>query len=193
MNSTTTLHVDPTPSAPALVLRPWRAEDVAALVEAFHDPALRHWAGTPVEDEAGGARWVRAQQHGWEAGNRFGFAVLEVRPEAPRGRLTGNVVLKEVASGKPSAEVGYWTAAHARGRSVAPRALGVLTDWAFATFRAEGLGRLELLHQEDNPASCRVAQKTGYEFDRVLPAAPPSFPLDGHLHIRRAGPREGGS
>lgn len=98
--------------------------------------------------------------------------------------MAGDVVLKEVASCKPSAEVGYWTAAHARGRGVAPRTLEVLTSWAFDTFGADGLERLELLHQEDNLASCRVAQKRGYELDRVLPAAPPSFPLDGHLPIR---------
>ncbi|WP_326771397.1 GNAT family N-acetyltransferase [Streptomyces sp. NBC_01445] len=185
MNSAATLHAVPTPSAPALVLRPWCAEDVDALVGAFQDSALRHWTSTPVENDADGARWVRDQQRGWVAGNRFGFAVLEAQPDVAHGQLVGNVVLKEVASGKPSAEVGYWTAAHARGRSVAPRALEVLTYWAFDTFGAHGLERLELLHQEDNRASCRVAQKSGYEFDRVLPAAPPSFPLDGHLHIRR--------
>jgi RimJ/RimL family protein N-acetyltransferase len=184
VNSAVTLHAGPTPSAPALVLRPWCAEDVDALVEAFQDSALRHWTSTPVENDADGARWVQAQQRGWAAGGRFGFAVLEAQPDVVHGQLVGNVVLKEVVSGKPSAEVGYWTAAHARGRSVAPRALEVLTDWAFDTFGADGLERLELLHQEDNLASCRVAQKSGYEFDRVLPAAPPSFPLDGHLHIR---------
>ncbi|MFJ4539370.1 GNAT family N-acetyltransferase [Streptomyces tibetensis] len=184
MNPAVTLHADATPSASALVLRPWCTEDVAALVEACQDSALRRWTSTPVENGADGARWVEAQQRGWAAGDRFGFAVMETQPDATHGQLAGNVVLKEVASGKPSAEVGYWTAAHARGRGVAPRALEVLTSWAFDTFRADGLERLELLHQEDNLASCRVARKSGYKFDRILPAAPPSFPLDGHLHIR---------
>ncbi len=96
----------------------------------------------------------------------------------------GNAVLKDVAPGKPSAEVGYWTAAHARGRGVAPRALEVLTAWAFDTFGTGGLNHLELLHQVDNLASCRVAQKSRYGFDSVLPAAPPSFPREGHRHTR---------
>jgi hypothetical protein len=86
------------------------------------------------------------------------------------------VVLKEVASGKPSAEVGYWTAAQARGRGVAPRAVEALTGWAFDAPGADGLEQLELLHQVDNPTSCRVAHKSGYDLDTVLPAAPPSFP-----------------
>ncbi|WP_432115402.1 GNAT family N-acetyltransferase [Streptomyces sp. S1] len=181
------LRVAATPAFPALVLRPWRMEDVAALVEVSRDPVLRRWVSSVVDDDADGARWVRAQQRGWVAGDRFGFAVLEAQPGAVREQLVGNMVLKGVTSGRPAAEVGYWTAAHARGRGVASRALEALTGWAFDTFEADGLERLELLHQVDNLASCRVAQKSRYDFDTLLPAAPPSFPRDGHLHIRRAG------
>jgi RimJ/RimL family protein N-acetyltransferase len=96
----------------------------------------------------------------------------------------GNAVLKYAGPGAPTAEVGYWTAGHARGRGVAPRALQAVTDWAFAGFGDDGLTRLELLHQVDNLASCRVAEKTGYAFSTLLPASPPAFPLDGHLHVR---------
>ncbi|MEU1314947.1 GNAT family N-acetyltransferase [Streptomyces tibetensis] len=185
MNAIVTLNASPTPSAPALALRPWCVDDVAALVDVFRDPALRRWTRSAVEDEGDALRWVRDQERGWAAGERFGFAVLQTHPDSPRGQLVGHVVLKEVASGKPSAEVGYWTAAHARGRSVAPRALEALTGWAFDVLGADALERLELLHQVDNPASCRVAHKSRYGLDRVLPAAPPSFPREGHLHIRR--------
>ncbi|EGG48102.1 putative acetyltransferase [Streptomyces griseoaurantiacus M045] len=50
---------------------------------------------------------------------------------------------------------------------------------------ADGLEHLELLHQVDNRASCRVAHKSRYVLDTVLPAAPPSCPGEGHLHVRR--------
>ncbi|MEU6632128.1 GNAT family N-acetyltransferase [Streptomyces parvus] len=178
------LQVAASPISPALVLRPWRMEDVAALVEASRDQALRRWASSGVDNDSDGTRWVQAQQQGWAAGDRFGFAVLETQPDSVCAQLVGNVVLKKVTSGKPAAEVGYWTAAHARGRGVAARALEALTNWAFDAFEADGLERLELLHQVDNLASCRVAQKSRYDFDTLLPAAPPSFPRDGHLHIR---------
>ncbi|MGW6916369.1 GNAT family N-acetyltransferase [Kitasatospora sp. NPDC054939] len=184
---TVELHATAILTAPALVLRPWRPEDAAALVEAYRDPVLRHWTTSVVTNEAEALHWIRTQQQGWEAGDRLSFAVLEAAPNAPRGPLVGNVVLKRADPGGPSAEVGYWTAAHARGKGVAPRALEALTAWAFDRLGPDGaqrLERLELLHQVDNPASCRVAEKTGYAFDRVLSALPPEFPLDGHLHVR---------
>ncbi|MFG2146340.1 GNAT family N-acetyltransferase [Streptomyces sp. NPDC048696] len=185
MNAPVILNAPATPTAPALVLRPWSTQDVAAVVEAFQDPGVRRGASARIDDEADGLRWLRMQERGWEAGDRFGFAVLDVpRDDTPR-RIVGNVVLREVASGKPSAEVGYWTLPWARGQGVAPRALEALTTWSLDTFRADGLERIELLHQLDNPASCRVAEKCGYEFDRILPSAPPSYPLDGHLHVLR--------
>ncbi|MFF0476333.1 GNAT family N-acetyltransferase [Streptomyces sp. NPDC004284] len=185
MTAPAVLHVAATPDSPALVLRPWRREDASALVEVSGDPGLRLWETPGVDDDAHAARWVRVQQQGWAAGNRLGFAVLEVQPGSAQEQLVGSVVLKEAAPGRPAAEVGYWTAARARGRGVAPRALEAVTAWAFDSFEVDGLERLELLHQVDNPASCRVAQKSGYDFDRILPASPPAFPHDGHLHVRR--------
>ncbi|MEV8046575.1 GNAT family N-acetyltransferase [Streptomyces griseoluteus] len=175
----------------ALLLRPWRAADAAELVLVLvlvqrGDAALRRWTGAAVDDEAAALAWIAGQARGWETGDRLGFAV--VAAESPgasgspdqEGELLGHIVLKDVLSGDGRAEVGYWTAARARGRGVAPRALTALTGWAFG----RGLTRLELLHQMDNTASCRVAPKCGYERTGVLPAAPPEFPHDGCLHAR---------
>lgn len=186
MDAPVVLHAAATPTAPALVLRPWRVADAAALVEEYRDPALRRWASSCPDSEDDAVRWVEAQEQGWVQGARFAFAVVETAPDCAPPRLAGNVVLKEVAAGRPVAEVGYWTAARARGRGVAARALETLTAWSFDVFGAVGLERLELLHQLDNPASCRVAEKGGYRFDRLLPSAPPTYPLDGHLHVRHA-------
>ncbi|MFP3989028.1 GNAT family N-acetyltransferase [Streptomyces sp. E11-3] len=187
MDTSVVLHAAATPTAPALVLRPWRVADIGALVEVCRDPVLRRWTSHRVDSEADGVRWVEEQERAWAAGGRFSFAVLEVRSRAGQEELAGQVVLKDVAPGEPGAEVGYWTAAHARGRGVAPRALEALTGWAFDTFEGAGLKRLDLLHQVDNEASCRVARKSRYAFDHVLPASPPDYPLDGHVHVRRLG------
>ncbi|MCW2917020.1 MAG: acetyltransferase [Actinomycetia bacterium] len=182
---TVTLLVDATASAPALFLRPWGEGDAASLLEVHRDPVLRRWATMPVQSDEDAARWLEAQRRGWATGNRLSFAVLELQSGSAGNLLVANVVLKRGDPAEPSGEVGYWTAAHARGRGVAPRALEALTVWAFETFAADGLRRLELLHQIDNQGSCRVAQKCRYEFDKILPARPP-FPTEGHLHIRQS-------
>ncbi len=153
------------------------------MIEVCRDPGLRRYTSACVETVAEGERWVQIQETGWAAGERFSFAVHNQGTSA--GGLVGNVVLKEFTEDGSGAEVGYWTAARARGQSVAPRALEVLTDWAFDTFAERGLKRLVLRHQVDNVASCRVAQKCRFEFDQILAPAPPRFPLEGHLHVRR--------
>ncbi|MET8783554.1 GNAT family N-acetyltransferase [Streptomyces sp. NPDC004589] len=180
-----TLQVAATQSASALVLRPWNDDDAEPLVEAYRDSTLRRWTRLPVESLEDTVEWLELQRRGWETGERLSFAVHEDPSGTGEARLVGNVVLKRTDPGRESAEVGYWTAAHARGQGVASRALEALTNWAFDVFAVEGLERLDLLHQVDNLASCRVAEKAGFEFHQVLPARPP-FPRDGHLHVRRA-------
>ncbi|MFJ4827872.1 GNAT family N-acetyltransferase [Streptomyces bacillaris] len=170
-------------TADGLLLRPWREEDVPALLKAYDDPVMRQWVRLPVSTPEEGARWLESQRAGWASGARFSFAVTDV---SRGGELVGNLALKRPGPDPERAEVGYWTAAWARGRGVAPRALEALTAWAFAAFAEEGLVRLELLHQVDNVASCRVAEKSGYAFAELLDALPPEFPLDGHLHVREA-------
>lgn len=170
-------------AAGPLLLRPWRAEDVPALLEAYDDPVMRQWVRLPVSTPEEAARWLESQDEGWRSGTRFSFAVIDT---GRGGELVGNLALKRPDPDAERAEVGYWTAARARGRGVAPRALEALTAWAFTSFADEGLVRLELLHQVDNVASCRVAEKAGYAFAELLSALPPEFPLEGHLHVRRA-------
>ncbi|MFH9352072.1 GNAT family N-acetyltransferase [Kitasatospora sp. NPDC017646] len=167
------------PTAEGLLLRPFEDADAPALIEAYRDDALRRFTRVPSTDAEQAARWLSTQYEGWAAGTRYSFAVLEA------GELVANVVLKRGTPGGERAEVGYWTAAPARGRGVAPRAVGALTVWACATFAEGGLRRIDLLHQVDNPASCRVAEKSGYVFRELLTALPPEFPMDGHRHSRK--------
>ncbi|CAM5652193.1 N-acetyltransferase OS=Streptomyces alboniger OX=132473 GN=CP975_10220 PE=4 SV=1 [Streptomyces alboniger] len=133
---------------------------------------------------------MREQRRLRESGERLSFAVVETRDGAPGGRLAGHVVVKRGASDSASAEVG--DRGRTRAPGVAPRALRTLTDWVFASFPDDEVTRLDLLHQVDNTASCRVAGKCGYLFDTLLPAAPPAFPLDGHRHVRARGEHAAG-
>jgi hypothetical protein len=43
-----------------------------------------------------------------------------------------------------------------------------------------------MLHDLDNPASCRVAAKSGYPFERLSPAIPPRWFTGAHIHAGEA-------
>ncbi|MEU8269439.1 GNAT family N-acetyltransferase [Sphaerisporangium sp. NPDC049002] len=183
---TVVLHVAAGEGGPALLMRPWAERDIPELIEVYRDPVMRRWTRFHVTDEQDARRWLEIQRVGWSGGGRLSFAVLEeAEPGSGVLRLVANVALKGLTPGGAGAEVGYWTAAAARGRGVAGRALERMTTWAFEAFGGGGLRCLRLLHQVDNLASCRVAGKCGYVLAGVLPARPP-FPLEGHVHARYA-------
>jgi len=169
-----------------LLLRPWDSGDIPELLDIYRDPVMRQSSRNPIVTEQHARRWLEAQRQGWTDGRRRSFAVRAIEPGDESGRVVGNVVLKGCQAGKGAAEVGYWTAVTARNRGIASQAVDLLTAWAFETFGPLGLQRLELLHQQDNFASCRVAQKSGYALIAVLPAEPPAFPSAGHLHVRES-------
>lgn len=169
---------------PALLLRPWGARDIPCLLDIYRDPVMRQSSRNPILTEQDAYRWLEVQQRGWTGGGRLSFAVLDSEHGNGAGRVLGNVALKGWQPGIDAAEVGYWTAAAARNRGIASQAVETLTAWAFENFGAQGLQRVELLHQEDNLASCRVAQKSGFALIDRLPAEPPVFPAAGHLHAR---------
>jgi RimJ/RimL family protein N-acetyltransferase len=168
------IEVPSTATAPPLTLRPWRDTDADELINIYRDPAMHRWVRTQVRTREEALTWLATQKNGWHSGDRLSFAVHDGEE-----RLVGCVVLKNPHT---EPEVGYWTAAAARGRGIASHALDALSRWAFTT---RGVLRLKLLHQVDNVASCRVAEKSGYHYESTLPAEPP-FPLDGHVHIRHA-------
>lgn len=171
--------------ADALLLRPWQPDDMPDVIKAFRDPSMRTMLRMRVTDEAEAERWLRRQQEGRDSGTRFAFAVVD----RASGELVGNVAFSRPSLDAASGEVGYWTAPWARGRGVAPQALGVLTDWVFGALAEDGPVRLDLLHQVGNDASCRVAEKCGYDLAEVLPPRP-AWPRGGHRHLRL---RPGGS
>ena len=193
---------------PALILRPWRASDIPALAaEMSRDHLLGGMWSRPDErpfrtvlrseaqrsatmDERDAARWLESQDRGWRDGDRLCFAVLEV-DDVGGCVLAGNVGLKNREETgrigeRETAEIGYWTAVAARGRGIAPAAVRAVTDWAFDAFSGASLRQIMLVHDVDNPPSCRVADKAGYPFRELSPANPPHWFTDGHIHMRLA-------
>lgn len=190
----------------ALLLRPWLAADMPALVaemgreyptaglasraDASRRPTAlpggaQRWTGPTDERDA--AEWLAGQDRGWRDADWLTFAVLEA--DACTGyALAGHVALENRLDGgrvgeRETGEIHYWTAVAARGRGVAPAAARAVTDWAFDAFGASSLRQIMIVHDLDNPASCRVAEKAGYPFREVSPARPPLWFTDGHIHL----------
>lgn len=180
-----------TPTAPALALRPWQLRDVPALVAAHRDVTMRRWLTRPVDDEGSARTMITEQHEAWLAGTRFTMAVIEV----PRGvepedaaqdadlDPIGSVSIRRLDKRFDVAEIGYWVAAQARGRSIAARATSAGLDWAQLLWERDPLRRFELIHTIGNDASCRVAQKLGFALEQELPPSV-KWPEPGHLHVR---------
>ncbi|ADD42667.1 GNAT family N-acetyltransferase [Stackebrandtia nassauensis] len=178
-NPPVTLTADAVATTPALLLRPWHPADAAALATAHDDPDMRRTLMFPLDGIAEARDWIGRQVESWNAGTRHSFAVLGADDE----RILGHVVVKMVSDFDPAAvEVGYWTVTAARGLGVAPRAVATVTPWIFAEW--DRVKRVDLLHAVDNPASCRVADKSGFRLEAELPPRPPEYPGPGHRHVR---------
>lgn len=177
-----TLSRDPQPVlvvSDELVLRPWTRADAPMVIDAFRDPATRHWHARSVESVAEAEELIAGYTEGWRTETNATWAVATAAGEA-----LGRMALKMTAGGMEhgEAEIAYWMRAAARGRGAATSALRVLTTWAFGI----GFHRLHLQHSVENAVSCRVAEKTGYALEGTLRSAVlhPDGWHDMHLHAR---------
>ena len=139
-----------------LVLRPWDATDADAVRAVYSDPAIQRWHTRTMVDAAEARAWIADRHARWDAERGADWAVTEDEV------LVGRVGLNGLDLHEAVAEPAYWVTPAARGREVAVRALALLTAW---TFDELDLHRLEVHHSVANPASCRVAEKSGYPLE----------------------------
>lgn len=149
-------------------LRPFRDDDATDLTAGCTDPlTLRFMPGLPAPYTEADARWwISTGAPAVWADGGAAFAVAD--PDSDR--LLGGAGLSQVVAYRGQAEVGYWVAPWARGRGVATAATRALADHAFAA----GIGRLELLTDQENPASQRVALAAGFHREGLRRSAGPA-------------------
>ena len=153
-------------------LRGWALADVPALTDACRDPEIPRWTVVPAPYEEGHARdFIGAGAQDRSAGRELSLAIV-----GPEDELLGSIALAHIDWEDHRAEIGYWVAREARGRSVASRATKLLSRHAIETL---GFERLELLAHPANAASLRVASTAGYTREGLL-----------RLYRRRRGVRE---
>ena len=131
------------------------------LLPLAEDPDVVRFTRIPAgADEAFVRGWIERYEDGWSDGSRAGFAIV-----GRDGTPLGFAAIVDLDLERREGEIGYMVAPAARGRGIAPRAVDLLTGWGFDEL---GLIRLELRIDVENPASERVAERTGYQRDGVL-------------------------
>ncbi|WP_456819106.1 GNAT family N-acetyltransferase [Cellulomonas sp. URHB0016] len=156
-----------------LVLRPWSAQDVDAVVAAYTDPEIQRWhVRSLTDDEA--AAWVAARTAMWASETGAEWAVTE------DGRLVGRTGVNRLNLDGGVGGIAYWVVPGARGRGVATRATTLVATWLLDL----GVQRLQLEHSTRNVASCRVAERCGFGLEGTLRSFWPQADgrHDVHMH-----------
>jgi RimJ/RimL family protein N-acetyltransferase len=146
----------------AIRLEPLAAQHLEGLAALGRDVDVQRFTYVPSPWVDGFERtWLERYEQGHEDGTRAGFAIVGETD----GTFLGLAALVQVDREGRQAEAGYIVAPQARGRGLAGRALGVLTEWALGEL---GLERVELRITADNVASMRVAERCGFVREGVL-------------------------
>ncbi|SFN90178.1 Protein N-acetyltransferase, RimJ/RimL family [Bradyrhizobium sp. Ghvi] len=146
-----------------LILRPWRASDIAVNSAMLSDPGTARFIaadGKPVTTEIAGWRNAAVISGHW-ALHGFGMFVVE---EKSSGRYVGRVG-PWCPPGWPGFEVGWGIAKEFRGKGYAVEAARASIDWTFDSFEVD-----EIMHciESVNAPSQAVARKLGARKDREI-------------------------
>lgn len=172
-------------TAGAFLLRPPSVDEHREVLALGVDPDVRMW--TPrcqITDEASAIRDCLAGAD-WSSGTHATFSIIH----RGSGRYAGNIAVHSIDRANSQAKVGYRIAPWTRGQGVATAAVRSVIGWALGDL---GLARLLLTHGVENIASCRVAQKAGFDLEGTMPLAKrfgDDQLHDEHLHVLLAGPR----
>lgn len=152
-----------------LLLRPWRAEDAAAVYAACQDPELQRWTTVPSPYLEQDARFFVGQlsAQAWASGTDAYFGVFD-----RAGGLVGASGLHHLTDvgsrwgGR--AELGYWTAAPARRQGLTVASSRLVCRWGLEVL---GLGRIDWWANVGNVGSKLVAERVGFRLEGTARAA----------------------
>lgn len=162
------LDLPPSIETERLILRPPRAGDgptfYAALTESLCDlrqflGALPWIANEPSAESA--ELYCRNAQANFGARKDLSMFVFDKADDA----LVGGVGLHRTVWATPKTEVGYWCRSSRLGRGYVSEAVASLTAFAFKQL---GMARVELITDEANHASRRVADRCGFTLEGTL-------------------------
>ncbi len=143
----------------SVVVRPLRRSDETAwlALRARNRAWLRPWEATlpgsrPVPSMTFPA-FVRLDRRLWRRGSAVNMAIDF------DGALVGRVAITGIEWGSAcNGSLGYWIDEGHAGRGIVPRAVALLTTFAFR----HGIHRVEIAARPENVSSLRVAKKLGF-------------------------------
>jgi RimJ/RimL family protein N-acetyltransferase len=148
-------HPDPPLGDDVITLRAKTRDDADALVRICQDPAIPRWTRVPVPYRRRDAEaWIAVSELDLAAGTGIDWLAVDEHDE-----VLASVAVQDIRQDEGTGEIGYWVAAHARGRGVATRAVRLATEWALGEL---GLKTIEIMTHEDNAPSQAVARAAGY-------------------------------
>ncbi|WP_432160953.1 GNAT family N-acetyltransferase [Streptomyces sp. NRRL F-5630] len=162
----TSLFPDVSLSTERLVLRPFEADDAAALADMMNDEPVAAWTTFPHPFTRAHARdWIAHHAPGARLGGEgLVLAVTEFLTQ----RLVGAVRLSRTDWDLRATELSCVTASWARGEGYAAEAALAVAQWLFTR---RGFARVELRTAADNTAAQQVAQRIGCVSEGVLRGA----------------------
>lgn len=161
----------PVPSVletPRLHLRTFQSEDALALFNALTESAaplqqflwFLPWVAEMMTLNAAEIRCRKAEAN-FLLRTDLAYLVFD----KSSGRIVGSVGLHRTDWSLPKTEVGYWLRTSATGNGYASEAISALVSWALNELGAQ---RIELVTDEHNLASRRVADRCGFTLEGTL-------------------------
>jgi RimJ/RimL family protein N-acetyltransferase len=105
--------------------------------------------------------WCENLPRSWEEGENYHFNIFESEGD----RYLGGCGLNHINQYYRLANLGYWVRSDRTNEGVATLAAILVAQFGFKEL---GLRRVEIVTGVENPASRRVAEKTGAQFEGIL-------------------------
>jgi ribosomal-protein-alanine N-acetyltransferase len=152
----------PTLETERLILRPLRMSDAKDLFSYARDPQVsRHVLWDTHESLSDSRQFLRAAIRQYRRGDPGSFAIVL----KDSGRMIGTIGFMWINFENKSAEVGYSLSREYWNRGIMTEALKAVVAFGFDTLQ---LQRIEAQHETDNPASGRVMQHAGMQYEGTL-------------------------
>lgn len=154
-----------------LLMRPPQAGDGAMVCAAVNEslPELRRflaslpWVASDPTPESSEI-WARNGQANYLARRDMPYLLL-AKGDAAAPAMVGVVGLHRPVWATPKFEVGYWVRSSKAGRGFISEGVSAISEFALQQLKA---ARVELITDEDNAASRRVALRCGYTLEGTL-------------------------